>query len=302
MYLYKKELPRIILLFAGVISSLLSSPVVTAGDTTYPDVLKVCADPYMLPFSNNEEQGYENKIAELLAKKMNAKLEYTWFPQRMGFIRNTLKKEVDSGSGKFACDLIINVPSSFELAATTDPYYASSYVLVYVKGRGLDGLKDPENLGEYMEKHKPDLKFGVPDRGDPAQLWAFYQGMMATGTMVTYQGQPGDPKVNPGQLMMQDIADGKIDAAVIWGPTAGYYAKKYKDKADFVLLPLKDDPDNPERKYTYDMSMAVRHGENEWRDTVNRLVKENRKEIDQILKDYGVPLKKIVEHKSKDDD
>ena len=255
-----------------------------------PTKLKVCADPYMLPFSNKEEQGYENAIAELLAKKMNMELKYTWFPQRMGFIRNTLKKEVGT-SGEYKCDLVITVPSSFELAATTDPYYSTSYYLVYAKGRGLDGLKDPEKLHEYMEKHKPDLKFGVPDRGDPAQLWAFYQGMMATGTMVAYQGQPGDPKVNPGELMMQDIADGKIDAAVIWGPTAGYYAKKLKDKADFVLLRLRDDVKrNTSMKFTYSMSMGVRYGNKEWKDKINQELKDNKDAIRKILTDFGVPL------------
>ena len=301
MYIYNKELTKIAFLFAGIISFLFTSIMAQAEDTTYPDILKVCADPYMLPFSNNEEQGYENKIAELLAKKMNAKLEYTWFPQRIGFVRNTLKKEVESSSGKFACDLIINVPENFELAATTDPYYATTYVLVYVKGRGLDDVTDPNMLSKYVEEKKPDLKFGLPDRG-PAQLWLFYQGLM--GNMVPYQGQPGDPKVNPGEKLIDDLVSGKIDATIVWGPTAGYYAKKYKDKAELVLLPLEDDPNNPnpEMKFTYNLSMAVRYGENEWKEKINRLVKENKKEIDQILKDYGVPLKEVIESKGKDDD
>ena len=257
-----------------------------------PGVLKVCADPYMLPFSNEEEQGYENKIAELFAKKLGVKLEYTWFPQRMGFIRNTLKKESDSDSGKFECDLVITVPSSFELAATTDPYYTTTYVLVFAKGRGLDGITDPDTFGEYVAEHKPDVKFGVPDRGDPAQLWAFYQGMMASGNMVPYKGQPGNPRYHPGELMMEDIAKGTIDAAVIWGPTAGYYAKKLADKADFVLMPLKNTSKNAEMRFIYSMSMAVRYGEKAWRNKINQLLQENKDEIDKILVDYGVPLVK----------
>ncbi len=255
-----------------------------------PTTLKVCADPYMLPFSNNEEQGYENKIAELLAKKMGMGLEYAWFPQRMGFIRNTLKKEVGT-SGEYVCDLVITVPSSFELAATTDPYYSTTYFLVFAKGRGLDELTDPEKLGEYVTEHKPDFKIGVPDRGDASQLWVFYQGLMGSENMVPYRGQPGDAKYHPGQLLMQDIADGKIDAAVIWGPTAGYYAKQLKDKAEFVMLPLKDDVKrNTEMKFTYSMSMAVRYGEKEWKDKINQVVKDNKDAIRKILTDYGVPL------------
>jgi len=297
---YIKQFAKIAFLLIWMLSFLSASFMVYAEGTSDQNVLKVCADPYMLPFSNNEGQGYENKIAELLANKMNAKLEYTWFPQRMGFIRNTLKKEVESSSGKYACDLIINVPEKFELAATTDPYYATTYVLVYVKGRGLDEVTDPKMLSKFVEEKKPDLKFGLPDRGDPAQLWLFYQGLM--GNMVPYQGQPGDPKVNPGQKMIDDLVNGTIDATIVWGPTAGYYAKKYKGKAELVLLPLEDDPKDPQMKYTYNLSMAVRYGENEWKEKINRLVKENKTEIDQILKDYGVPLKEIVEPKSKNDD
>ncbi len=251
--------------------------------------LKVCADPFMLPFSNNEEQGYENKIAELFAEKMGVELEYVWFPQRIGFIRNTLKKEEPAGSGKYACDLVITVPSSFELAATTKPYYTTSYVLVYKKGRGLDGLTDPQKFSEYTNEHKPHIKFGVTDRG-PAQLWAFYQGMMSSDHMIPYQGQPGDAKTHPGKRMMDDIVSEKIDAAVIWGPTAGYYAKQYKGDSEFVLLPLPDDKRNREMKYTYSMSMAVRYGEKEWKEKINQLIDENRKEIRQILEDFGVPL------------
>ena len=101
--------------------------------------LKVCADPYMLPFSNKDGEGYENKIAELFAKKLDRELKYAFFPQRMGFIRNTLKAEDENGPG-FKCDLVMSVPSNFELAAATDPYFTSTYVLVYAKGRKLDSI------------------------------------------------------------------------------------------------------------------------------------------------------------------
>ena len=250
------------------------------------NVLKVCADPYMLPFSNKEQQGYENRIAELFAKKLGAKLEYTWFPQRIGFIRNTLRKESGT-SGEYACDLVITTPDKFDLAATTDPYYTTSYMLVYVKGRGLDEVTDPQTLGKFMEEKKPDLKFGLADQG-PAQLWVFYQGLM--GNMVPFQGQPGDPKVSPGLHMLDELVAGNIDVTIIWGPTAGYYAKQYKDKAELVLLPMKDDPKNPEMKFIYNMAMAVRFGEKEWKDKINQLIKDNREEIHKILTDYNVPL------------
>ncbi len=255
------------------------------------EYLKVCADPYMLPFSNKKEEGYENKIAELLAKKLGLKLKYEFFPQRMGFIRNTLRAESEESEG-YKCDLVINVPSQFELAATTEPYYRTTYALVYAKGRGLDDVTEPEMLAKVIkEKQLDDIKIGLSDRGDPAQLWFFYQELM--GYTIPYQGHPGDPKLNPGHTLIKDIADGKIDVAIIWGPTAGYYAKVYKDKAELVLLPLKDDvKKNRQMRFSYSNSMAVRYGEKEWKEKINNLIKENKTEIEKILTDYGIPLVK----------
>lgn len=247
-------------------------------------ILKVCADPFMLPFSNTESEGFENKISELLAEKLGMQLEYEFFPQRMGFIRNTLKSDED---GMYKCDLVINVPESFELAATTDPYYTTTYMLAYVKGRKLDGLEKPEDLRAMVEENNIEMKFGLPDRG-PAQLWLFYHELMSH--MVPYQGQPGDPKYHPGQKLMEDLAAGKIDATIVWGPTAGFFAKKYKDKAEIILLPIKDSDQNAEAKYTYSMSMAVRYGEKKWKERINKLVQDNIEEIHNILRDYGVPL------------
>ena len=274
------------LLYTWVLLSIPMSSFVQAEDGAERKVLKVCADPYMLPFSNQEQKGYENRIADLFAKKLGVKLEYTWFPQRIGFIRNTLRKESGT-SGEFACDLVITEPEKFDLAATTEPYYTTTYMLVYVKGRGLDEVTDPQMLGKFVETRKPGLKFGLADQG-PAQLWVFYQGLM--GNMVPFQGQPGDPKVSPGQQMIEELVAGHLDATIIFGPTAGYYAKKYKDKADLVLLPMKDDPKNPEMKFVYKMSMAVRFGEKEWKEKINQLIKDNKQEIRKILIDYNVPL------------
>lgn len=254
-----------------------------------PDMeyLKVCADPYMLPFSNQKEEGYENKIAQLLAKKLGLKLKYEFFPQRIGFIRNTLRAESEVSVG-YKCDLVISAPSNFELAATTDPYFTSTYVLVYAKGKKLDSITEPSMLNKFVNEDGNKIKIGLPDRG-PQQLWVFYNELM--GSMVRYPGQSGDPKVNPGQQMVEDVASGKIDATIIWGPTAGYFAKKFKSEGiELVLTPLKDDPKKPEMRFSYSFSMAVRYGEKAWKEKVNRLIKENKSEIDQILTDYGVPL------------
>ncbi len=249
------------------------------------NILKVCADPYMLPFSNLKGEGYENKIAELLAKKMDMKLEYEFFPQRMGFIRNTLKREKDNTS--YYCDLVVTVPENFELAATTDSYYTTTYSLAYMKGGKLDGLTDSNDLKKMVDENDIDLKFGITNRG-PQQLWLFFNDLM--GYMVTYQGMPGDIKEHPGQKLMADLADGKIDATIVWGPTAAFYAKEYAEKGEVVLLAIDDSKENAEGKFEYSMSMAVRYGEKEWKEKVDKTIKDNIDEIHQILSDYGVPL------------
>lgn len=280
----------IVILFATILSTFFWQPVFAEDGLPDSEYLKVCADGYMLPYSNKKEEGYENKIAELLAKKLGLKLKYEFFPQRIGFIRNTLRAESEDSEG-YKCDLVINVPSGFELAATTDPYYRTTYALVYAKGRKLDEITDPEMLGKYVTDNQLDIKIGLPDRGDPAQLWFFYQELMSYTT--PYEGQPGDIKVDPGHTLIQDIVSGKIDTAIIWGPTAGYYANVYKDKAELVLLPIKDNMQkNRQMKYSYSNSMAVRYGEKAWKEKINNLVKENIIEIEKILTDYGVPLVK----------
>ncbi|MFQ5658956.1 MAG: quinoprotein dehydrogenase-associated putative ABC transporter substrate-binding protein [Gammaproteobacteria bacterium] len=247
-------------------------------------VLKVCADPYLLPFSNRKKLGYENRIAELFAAELGAKLQYTFFPQRMGFIRNTLRAEVSNGSYK--CDLVISAPAYFELAATTQAYYKSMYMMVYVKGRGLDEVTRPELLPEVVQRGK-SIRFGLFDRG-PEQLWVFKNNLMEY--MVPYVSQPGALDANPGMDILQDLVDGKIDVTIVWGPVAGYFARQHRGKVELVMLPLQNDPDDPQMRFEYKVAMAVRYGEPAWKERVSRLITDNQGKIDTILKDYGIPL------------
>ncbi len=285
----KKYLLVCLLLMPGA-----SAMAVDVGEMT---VLKVCADPFMLPFSNRKEQGFENKIAELFAEKLGVDLQYEFFPQRIGFIRNTLRAESDSGSG-YKCDLVMSAPVNFERAAATNPYYTSSYALVLAKGRGMDDITSPEML---VEKVQGGLKIrlGVTDRGQD-QFWAAANNLM--GSIVPYQGQPGDPEKYPGKTLTEDILAGKIDAAIIWGPIAGYFAQTMESGEDLILLPLTDDPTNPYLKFTFTVAMAVRHGEQEWRDKVNQLIAENQTEINAIMEDYGVPLLPLEKIEIREDD
>lgn len=272
-----------------------NSSIAEESDYKERAVLKVCADPELMPFSNKDEEGLENKIAELLAKELGAELKYEWFPQRMGFIRNTLAAEVN---GVYKCDLVLSVPEHFELAATTKPYYASTYSLVYVKGRGLDSVTEPDML-ETLSKDGKELKFGLFDRG-PAQIWVFNHNLM--DSMVPYQFQLGDARKNPTEIILNDLYEGKIDATIVWGPTAAYYGQQNKARGELVILPLKDDPNTPEMKFVFNMSMAVRRGDSEWKDQLNELIDKYQEDINDIIRSYGIPIVEITPKPAPDDD
>jgi mxaJ protein len=243
-------------------------------------VLRVCEDPNNLPFSNRAGEGFENKIAELLARELGWKLEYTWFPQRMGFIRNTLRRR-DPNSNRFACDLVMGVPVGFELASATKPYYRSIYALVYLKGKGLDSVKVAEDLVKLEPGKLKSLKLGVIGQTPPAD-WLLKHGLF--DQVVSYQTQSGDPERYPGEIVEKDLVAGKIDVAFVWGPIAGYFAKNAT--AGMTMVPFE-----PSRDIQFDfrIAMGVRFGEREWKDRVEGLIESNRGRIQAILAAYGVP-------------
>ena len=243
-------------------------------------VLRVCEDPNNLPFSNRAGEGFENKIAELLARELGWTLEYTWFPQRMGFIRNTLRAR-DPGSNRFKCDLVMGVPAGFELASTTKPYYRSTYALVYVKGKGLDGVTAPEGLLKVDPAKLKSLKLGVFGQS-PAADWLLKHGLF--DQVVSYQPQSGDPERYPGEIVEKDLVSGKVDIAFVWGPIAGYFAKI--PGAELAVVPFEP---SAEIQFDCRIAMGVRFGEREWKDRIERLIEANRLRIQAILAAYGVP-------------
>lgn len=262
------------------------APVISMAETGERTALKVCADGNNMPYSNSEKEGFENKIAELFGDYLGLPVEYTFFPQRLGFIRNTLKNE--TGVDTFKCDLVMGVPSKFDIASPTDPYYRTTYVLTYVKGRGFDAVKEPEDVAELPEETRDEIVFGLFDQG-PAQLWVFENDLMSQ--IKIYRAMPGSTKVSVGDTM-QDLIDNVINMTIIYGPFAGWWAKKAEEEmdVDIVTIPMRNDPDNPEMQYEFDMSMAVRYGEKEWKETVNKFIHEKRDEIHAILEEYNVPL------------
>jgi mxaJ protein len=244
------------------------------------DAFRVCADPNNLPFSNRSEEGYENKIAELMAKDLGLPVEYYWLPQQMGFDRLTLKAWNEKEK-RWQCDIVMGT-TSLDVGTTTTPYYASTYTLVYPKGGKLGDLKSAQDL--VQKARNKALRIGGFDIG-PGAAWLQQNGLLAQ--LEPYQAQSGSRKVTPGRIV-KDVADGKIDAALVWGPIAGYYAKQYKS-ANLEVLPLE----SPGIRFDYGISMGMRYGEDEWMQTIKRLMKENKQEIHAVLAQYNVPLVEI---------
>ena len=241
--------------------------------------LRVCQDPNNLPFSNQAEEGLENRIAAVVAKAMALPLEHFWYPQRVNFVRNTLRYKLP-GDAEYRCDLLIGIPAGFDQVMTTRPYYRSTYALVFVEGRKVD----VRSAGEFLAldpKLRERLTVGIYDRS-PATQWIMKHGL--NEQTIPYRMLNADPAHYPGQIIEQDLAQGKIDAAVVWGPIAGFFARRVPG---LKVIPLASEPGV---KFDYSMAMGVRHGEGEWRDQVQAVVAAHAAEIEAILIDFGVPL------------
>jgi quinoprotein dehydrogenase-associated probable ABC transporter substrate-binding protein len=257
----------------------------TAGAENAPagDVLKVCADPNNLPQSDRTGAGYENKLAEALAKDLGRKVEYTFFPQRIGFVRHTLRSQ-DEQTGKFRCDVIIGVPRGYELAATTQSYMRSIYALVMPGREEFRKLKTAEDLLTLPPETLKKLRIGVFTRS-PAMDWMQRHGLITQAHY--YQAQSGDPDEHPASVVERDLTAGNIDLAIVWGPVAGFLAERHKSGNAWLSVPFKPDPSF---KFDYEMAMGVRFGEKEWKDTLDRWIATHQDVIRNILANYRVPL------------
>jgi quinoprotein dehydrogenase-associated probable ABC transporter substrate-binding protein len=234
-----------------------------------PKVLRVCADPRNLPFSNENGEGFENKLAELLAAKLQKKLDYMYFPQATGFVRVTL--------GAHRCDVIMGFPQGDDLVQGTNPYYRTAYALISKQGSGLEdvtALEDARLKGRHI-----GIVAGTP----PAT------NMAANGLMANAKPYPLmiDTRVDSSaEAMVKDLAGGEIDAGVLWGPMAGFYAKK--SDPPLQVTPLVHEKSGPQ--LIYRIGMGVRRADQNWKRLLNRLIRENQPEINKILASYGVPL------------
>ncbi|MGJ0513257.1 substrate-binding domain-containing protein [Methylocystis sp.] len=235
-----------------------------------PKTLRVCADPNNLPFSNDKGEGFENRIAEFLAKKLGKDLAYTYYPGATGFVRNTLNAHL--------CDVILGMPQGNDLVQPTNPYYRTTYAIVTRAGSELDGLKTLDDPGLKEKPHRIGLVANTP----PGNVLAM-NGLMAS---VKPYALMVDTRVeSSGAAMMHDLEKGDIDVALLWGPIAGYYAKHSSVKLNVTPL-----PETPGARMAFRIGFGVRHSDQNWKRELNTMIAQNKIELERILRDYGVPL------------
>jgi mxaJ protein len=254
---------------ATALALLLASPA-AAG------TLRVCADPNNLPFSNERQEGFENKIATLLAEDLHEDLSYTWWAQRRGFVRHTLKAGL--------CDVIIGVPANYELVETTRPYYRSSYVFVTRQSDALD-------IASFDDPQLRTLRIGVQLIGDDASNTPPAHALARRGIIDNVRGFMiyGDYRSPaPTAPVIDAVARSEIDVAIAWGPQAGYFAAR--EPVPLSLKPVKPWLDGPRLPMIYDISVGVLRGNSGLRASLDAALVRHKAEIDQIVREYRIPL------------
>ncbi|MCH9807279.1 MAG: quinoprotein dehydrogenase-associated putative ABC transporter substrate-binding protein [Alphaproteobacteria bacterium] len=246
----------------------------TRADLVNRSVLRVCADPANLPFSSDdpEKPGFENKIAEIVAEEMGGiAVEHTWFPQATGFIRRTLSSKV--------CDLVVGFAQGDELVLNTNHYYRSAYALVFKKNaagfEGIDQLSDARLKGK---------RIGIVAGTPPATVMN-RAGLL--GSAKPYHLFVDRRYDSPAELMVKDIRSGDIDAGILWGPNAGYFASQ-GGKDDLAIVPLLKEGRQP--PMTFRITMGVRQSDIQWKRELNDIIKKRQGDIDQVLLDFKVPI------------
>ncbi len=266
----------------AVLAFALGSLVATSGgasaaeahlaDAVNRTVLRVCATPANLPYSNEKGEGFENKIAQIFAEELGRKgVEYTWFPQGMGFVRKTLAEK--------RCDLIMGTVQADELTLNTNPYYRTTYALVTKKGSGL------EDVTSILDPRLKGKRVGI-QAGAPAADYVAKAGLMQAAK--SYLFIVDTRYENPMQDMANDVRSGEIDVGILWGPHAGWYAKHGGEELHVSPVLEAKQPGLPNLEYR--ITMGVRANETTWKHEINNVIAKRQGDIDKILLDYGVPL------------
>jgi mxaJ protein len=270
-------------LFLVFVVLVLACPGIVLGQTKGP--LRVCSDPENMPFSNQKLEGFENRIASLIAKELGTTVSYVWWGQRRGFIRNTMNATLQEGR----CDVVIGVPEGYDLVSTTPPYYRSTYVFVYPKGKGIavKSLDDPI---------LKTLKIGVHLLGDdytnpPPVHELSKRGVVdnVVGFSTFYSAE------NPPSTIVDAVASGKVNLAIVWGPIAGYFAARQRVPLELVPVP-SGKGDLP---FAFNISMGVKKGDDALKARVEKVRQLRSAEITAILKEYGVLLMNAERNQAK---
>jgi len=248
---------------------------VARADAADARVLRVCADPNNLPFSNEAEEGFENALARLVAEELGARVEYTWWAQRRGFIRNTLTART--------CDVVMGLPTSMELALTTRPYYRSSYVFITRRDAGIS----PRSLDDSVLRR---VSVGVQVIGDDYTDAPPAHAMTRRGIVQNVRGYSvyGDySQPSPPSRIVEAVASGEVDVAIAWGAMAGYFAARQPVPLDVV--PVTPEIDLPFMPMVFDISAGVRREDVALRDELEAVLYRRRADIDRLLDEYHVP-------------
>lgn len=240
------------------------------GGEASAGVIRVCADPDNMPFSNDKGEGFENKLAELIGSKLDDTVDYTWFSESSGYVPNAV--------GSDACDLIMGYAQGTGLIDDSNPYYHTSYVLIYRQNdpnlAGVDRLSDARLKGK---------RIGLFARTPPASILALY-GLVANAE--PFEVNAGESASKAAEAMIEDIASGKLDAGILWGPVGGYYAQR--SSMPLALVPLVKENAGPST--IYGITLGVRPNDPQWKHQINKVIAENEREIDEILQGYNVPV------------
>lgn len=239
--------------------------------------VRVCADGYNMPYSNKAKEGFDNRIAELLGEELGIPVEYYWFPQRIGFSRNTIKS-VDPKTGMFRCDLAMSIPEHTDFLKPTKPYWSSIEAMVYRDGEGYE-LNKLEDIATVSKEQKP-LRIGIFDRGvTTKQLLE-----LGLANQIEYfQMMSGDVSVNAGRIIEDALASGQIDVALLWGPIAGHYASV--SDVPMTVKPLNELGE----AMVFSFSMGTRYQDKKWNELLNKFLDKRRDDINAIMSEYNMP-------------
>ncbi len=288
LFFMRQGLPLLFFSVIFLLGTFLSGTTWAKEESEFTPVFRVCADPNNLPYSNQDQEGFENEIAQVLARELGQAVAYTWRPQRRGFLRNTLN------AGK--CDVVMGIPADLDSVLTTRLYYRSSYAFVYPEKAAyqLSSLDDP------VLKY---LKIGVHLIGDDYTNSPPAHALSSRGIVDNVVGYSvfGDyAQDSPPGKIVEAVANREIDTAIIWGPIAGYFAKK--QAVALQVSPVTADADSGSFLFAYDIALGVRADDEELRNTLNRLIDQHSEEIQDILIQYGIPMAAAQRTKSPTDE